>query len=500
MSETGLHYGAADIRYVAAFDPEISPARLHLSLAMAGTAWNPADRERLTVLDIGCGRGLNVLLLAAANPGWDVIGLDLQPVHIAEATEMAAEAGLANARFIEADLAELTEESSAALLPELDIVLCNGVWTWVPDAVRDGIVRLLRARVAPGGLVVMGYNSLPGCADCIPLQRVLADAVRDMPGSESARGAHALAVLESLRDAGARYLPPPKVLDHIIATARAAPAYMAHEWFTPFWRPVFHADLARDLAGARLDYGGPTRVVVGLPDLQLTAEQRDALGRLPRWIGRETATDAFLERRFRADIFVRGRRPAAPETLGDIRFALGIEPRHAVGRLGTQSGVASLPEAQFQALVAALAHGPARVRDLAALPEAARLSFLDIALMLSETLTAHPLWRDIVPDPAAAARARRCNETLLRHLSREAFASSAVLGAVVPALGSAFSMGVSDLSIVAAIQSGTPAEPDALAHRLSPRKQDAEATATVRDAVAATLDHHLGAWRGLGLL
>ncbi|WP_170979272.1 class I SAM-dependent methyltransferase [Roseomonas sp. HF4] len=501
MSEAKTHYSAADVRYVAAFDANASPARLHLALALADTAWNPADRDRLTVVDIGCGRGLTPCVLAAANPGWDVIGIDLQPVHVAEAREIAAEAGLDNARFIEADLAELDEDGCAGLVPEIDIVICHGVWTWVPDSVRQGIVRLLKSRVRAGGIVLMGYNSLPGFSDCIVLQRVLREAARGVAGTEAERGAHALGVLEWLREAGAAYLPDPNVLDKIIRTARVAPAYMAHEWFSEFWRPVFHADLARDLAAARLDYAGPVRPSAGLVELQLRPRQQAALASPPAGMDRETLVDCFLDRRFRTDIFVRGRRAGGLQALGDIRFALGVDPAGAaVMSLGTQVGVASLSEAQHRAIVGALTDGPRRLRDLAALPEAAGLTPSDIALMLSETFTAHPLWRDPPSDPELARRAARCNATLVRRLLREAQAGAAPLGAVVPAFGSGFAMPAPDLALVVALQSGAPADPDHLAPRLSPRPDDPEAVAVLRAAIAGTLDHHLAPWRALGLL
>ena len=70
MTDARARYGAAHLRYIAAYQESASPARLHLALALADTAWNPPDRDRLTVLDIGCGRGLTACLLAAANPGW----------------------------------------------------------------------------------------------------------------------------------------------------------------------------------------------------------------------------------------------------------------------------------------------------------------------------------------------------------------------------------------------------------------------------------------------
>ncbi len=327
MTHATSRYGGAETRYVPAFIAHASPARMHLALALAGVHWEPPDREALRVLDIGCGRGLTVCLLAAANPGWDVIGLDLQPVHVAEAREIAADAGLANARFIEADLAELDAGSARALLPEVDIVICNGVWTWVPDPVRQGIVALLKARLAPGGLLFMGYNALPGFADCIPMQRILMEVARGVPGGDAEKARAAFAVLRQLREAGAPHLPGPAVLDRVLTSAEHAPGYAAHEWFTPFWRPVFHADLARDLTPAQLEFGGPARPSASLHQLQLTPEQRAGYATLPRAMPEETLTDTFIERRFRADIFVRGRRPAAPEAIEDIRLALGFDRR-----------------------------------------------------------------------------------------------------------------------------------------------------------------------------
>lgn len=493
-------YGAADTRYVAAFQPEAAPPRLQLTLAIADTVWRPADRERLTVLDIGCGRGITACLLAAANPQWDVIGLDLQPVHIAEAREVAAEAGLDNARFIEADLAELDEESAARLLPEIDVVICYGVWTWVPDAVRAGIVRMLRSRVKPGGLVMMGYNALPGFSDCIVLQRLLEEASRHAAGSDGQRAAAALAAIEALRDAGARYLPPEKVLDHILERGRTAPAYMVHEWLTSFWRPVFHADLARDLSAARLEFGGCARPSNSLPDLQLTPGQKQAVADAPPGFERETLRDSFLARRFRTDIFVRGRRAGGRRMLGRIPVALAVAPGVAKIILPTQTGEASLPDAQAEAIIRALAEGPRTLGDLAGLPACDGLSALDLAVMLVESGVANPLWRGIDPDPALMRRATRCHVILLRHFAFEAAAINAPLGAVVPALGSALPISASDLAVVTALQQGVPAESATIASHLTDAEDGPEALAKAEAGIARVLAHHLPAWRAIGLV
>jgi SAM-dependent methyltransferase len=494
-------YGAADVRYVAAYQPDAGPSRMQLALAIADTVWRPLDRERLTVLDIGCGRGVTVSVLAAANPGWDVIGLDLQPVHIAEAREVAADAGLDNARFIEADITELDEDRAKRLLPEIDVVICHGVWTWVPDTVREGIVRLLRHRLKPGGIAYFGYNAMPGWGDTLVLQRLLEEAARQVGGSEAARANAALDTLERLRDAGALFLPPPKVLEQIITKGRKAPAYMVHEWLTSFWRPAYHADLARALVGARMEYGGCARPSASLPALQMTDAQRAILADPPPGFDRETLADVFLARRFRTDIFVRGRQAGGRRTLPQFRLALAAAPDAVKLEIKTALGEVTLADAQIAALVAAMADGPKRIGELMQLPECEDLSATDLAVMLVESGVANPVWRDR-PDDDGAGKARllQANKVLLRHFGSEATVISAPLGAAVPMLGTALPMSASDLSLVTALQDGVPTDPARLAAHLMTGPSTPEEVARAEQGIARSLSNHLPAWRAMGLV
>jgi 2-polyprenyl-3-methyl-5-hydroxy-6-metoxy-1,4-benzoquinol methylase len=58
------------------------------------------------VLDAGCGYA--ELSLAPAAEGYTVVGVDLTPTAIAGATKAAAERGLTNASFVQADITSLT--------------------------------------------------------------------------------------------------------------------------------------------------------------------------------------------------------------------------------------------------------------------------------------------------------------------------------------------------------------------------------------------------------
>ncbi|MDB5384241.1 MAG: methylase [Rhodospirillales bacterium] len=488
-------YAAADIRYLAAFQEETVPARLRLAAALQDAIWNP-DHESLTVIDIGCGRGVTATVLAAANPGWDVHGLDLQPAHIAEAREIAEEAGLSNLHFHEADIAALDEAALARTLPEADLIILYGVWTWVPDVVREGIVRLLGSRLKPGGMLLIGYNSLPGFSDSVVLQRIMAQGMAASSGSDAERAGAAVGIVKVLADAGARYLPAEKMLERLTGYSDGMSSYLAHEYGTGFWRPEFGFDVRKAMVPARLDYVGSAVPAEVAPELNLRPEQRLALEGLPPGMDRDFMMDLFLLRRFRRDVFIKGKRPGGRGMLAHLPFALFMAPEKIELSIQTIAGRAELPAAANAALIEALVAGPKTLGQLASLPACSGLSPADLGLILSTTNTALPLWR--APGTGDAARAARTNRVLLSRLGAESAASSSPLGFVVPALGGGHIISASDLGVACALQSGVPPEPTVLAQRLCRPGATAEEATRVEQGAAGLLARHYATWKALG--
>lgn len=75
-----------------------------------------------TVVDLGCGAGIDTLLAAqAVGPGGRALGVDILPGMIERARRYAAEAQLTNAEFHEAEMEDLP-------LPDgsVDVVVSNG--------------------------------------------------------------------------------------------------------------------------------------------------------------------------------------------------------------------------------------------------------------------------------------------------------------------------------------------------------------------------------------
>lgn len=453
----------ADVPYPIAFQAAQTPAHLALVCALAGVAWRP--QEQMTVADLGCGRGYVVNVLAAANPGWTVLGLDHAPAQVAEARQTAAGAGLDNARFREADLGRLSDAELDAL-PPLDVVMLHGVWTWVSDEVRAGVLRLLQRRLKPGGLVYMGYNALPAAGADGALQRLLCHLAGPFGAGESEAAArHAMAQLRQV--APALPLARTPMLQRLLADPpQMTPSFVAHEFLTRHWRPVFHEDLCAALAPAKLQFVGSSNLFEALPGLYAQPEQLALMRALPPGEVQELLKDLCLPRSFRADVFVRGARPvdsvAALDTLvlGAQQALPQVSPALATG-----TAQAALSEPVWVVLREGLGAGPQSLGSLRAALVAQGLLAphpAELLAVLVGTGLALPLLRP----PARTAEAARFNQTVAAQhgLGGDGAGHFALASA---AAGGGLPADALDLALVAALLQGHRADdPQALASAL----------------------------------
>ncbi|MCB7128430.1 MAG: methyltransferase domain-containing protein, partial [Candidatus Brocadiales bacterium] len=101
--------------------------------------------EGETVLDLGCGAGLDSLLAARrVGPEGRVIGIDMTPDMVRKASENGQKLGVENVEFRQGSAEQLSLGNTS-----VDIVLSNGVINLCPDKGRvvSEIYRVLR----PGG-------------------------------------------------------------------------------------------------------------------------------------------------------------------------------------------------------------------------------------------------------------------------------------------------------------------------------------------------------------
>jgi SAM-dependent methyltransferase len=365
-----------DIPYTYGVYRELFPA-MQCFAALAAGFTAPDANAPLNYCELGCGQGYSANVVAAANPHMQVYANDFNPAHILGARNLAAAAGTGNVRFYDSSFAEFAVDET---LPDFDIIAVHGVYSWINAENRRHIVDFIRQRLKVGGLVYISYNALPAYAGVMPLRRLLADRATAAAGSTAARIEQALAYAKHLTDADAAYFRPgagvPETLKRMQDGNRD---YVAHEYFNRDWTAFYHADVAADLAEAKLSYVGPADLLSGIDAINLTPEQRSLLASATTVTERETLRDYIVNQVFRRDVFVKGAVPLnqheARERWIKTRFVLtngrADVPKSVTGTLGE----AALQPDVYDPLLDGMANGARTLEQLASDPKVAALGW-----------------------------------------------------------------------------------------------------------------------------
>ena len=502
MTGVGDSWGegyVTDIAYMPGYYPNQSPLHLHLACLLGGVAGIEITPETpLSYLELGCGHGFGALVLAASNPAWRVTGIDFNPAHIAAARELAAEAGIANATFIEADLATLAGELLAGDVPQADVATMHGLWSWVADPVRAGIVTLLDRKVRPGGVVQMSYNALPGWQGAIGMQRLLREAGQRLATRSDRQAEAGAEIVQGLAEANAVHLHGSGFVQSLSERiGRYNSAYLAHEYMTAAWRPCFHADIVAALAGAKLNWVASAQLIENFTALMLGDEARKVLDRFDDPVMRELIKDMCINRPLRQDVFVRGaqritnaERDAA---LGDVMLALLCPPEKFEWEIEAPSGRANLERSFFGPIVEALAEGPRRVRDLPGL--AKRGNPGEVVGMLVGTQQAT---RVLAPAAEPDHRVERLNAAAARRFVRADNLSSSIALAT-SGTGAPLSCPMLDLFVASQLHASSVPDPGAWANALGADRPESERQ-RLREFIDRLVTERAPIWRRLGAL
>ena len=170
--------GAAydEVPYPGAAFPQTHPDRLATLARLYGGRPAPVDECRF--LELGCGDGGNLLPMAYALPGATFVGVDLSGAALARGQDVAARLGLENVELRRADILALDPRA----LGRFDYVVAHGVFSWVPDPVRDALLAVMAGCLERDGVAFVSFNALPGGHLRQLLRGVLRWHLRDVAG------------------------------------------------------------------------------------------------------------------------------------------------------------------------------------------------------------------------------------------------------------------------------------------------------------------------------
>ncbi|MCP1572648.1 putative O-methyltransferase YrrM [Herbaspirillum rubrisubalbicans] len=373
----------AGIDYPTGFFREQSP--VHLSFACLTHGVEPVALDRpFNYLELGAGQGLTASVLAAANPQGRFYAIDFSPSHVQSARELAQAAELDNLCVLEHSFAELA--AGLVDLPPMDFITMYGVYSWVDAGNRKHIVDLIARYLKPGGIVYLNYNAMPGWSPSLPLQRLILERTQTDRHATHEQLGQAREMVQQLQALGATFFDGNPNLQYRLDSLRNDKGgYLAHEYMSDGWMPLYHADVARAMAGAKMDYIGSGELAQAFPRLYLTPQQQALLDTVDDPMLRETVKDYMTNTSFREDIYIRGARRMSTTRrehwLRQIGLALTSLPDMLTLELDLSIGKVKADPRYYQPVLDALVRRPHSLVELAEIPALFPLSLEDIGQM-----------------------------------------------------------------------------------------------------------------------
>jgi SAM-dependent methyltransferase len=281
------------------------PSSLHKSFQPPWTDWQLERRslaaprrksEPFTLVDLGCGDALGLITAAASHTQGTFIGVDAMRAHIGRGEAIVRQAQLENVRL------HCAEFRNAMPLADgrADYVTAQGVLAWINPENRDFLADLAVGWLRPGGVLTIGYNSLPGWHRIAPFQKLVRELAMSLTGSSVTRFFGAVEQIQQMNVFGQDlwdWLEP--------AIDRHAPEYFAHEYLNEWWSPLWSADVMRAFASRGLVYVGQAMHHGLRADLNIPAATRKALESIQDPIARELAKDVTVNTWYRQDIYIK---------------------------------------------------------------------------------------------------------------------------------------------------------------------------------------------------
>jgi len=297
-----------DVVYLPGFYPQMSPVAMRYVAALNGVR-PPRIAEPFRFLELGCGLGRCLTTLAVACPQGEFIGVDLNPEHTAAVAREIAAGEVGNARVITADFGHLPDD-----LGMFDFIALHGVYSWVAPSVREEILAIARERLAPGGLLLVSYNAMPGWAHLQPIRGILRQYAALRKGDSAQRVRDAVAYLVFMREKQAKYFEHnPRAAAYVDALLQQDPRYLVHEYMNEHWTSFYFAEVAGAFGQQGLSSVGSLPVFTNFWDLCVRPEFQELFRTTTNRLVTEAHKDFCANTAFRWDIYAK-----SPRVMRDV--------------------------------------------------------------------------------------------------------------------------------------------------------------------------------------
>lgn len=291
-----------DLMYESGAFPQTAINNLEARARLMGL--QPAPAANAKVLELGCSMGGNIITQALYYPDAEFVGIDLSGRQVAQGNAIIEKMGLKNVRLEEKDILTIDESFG-----KFDYIIVHGIWSWVPDAVKDKIFSICRNNLTEHGIAYISYNVYPGWKRQEQLREIMYFAGRDVLEepleARTRKGLDALKALAEILEndkglGGSGKLPAiQKILNQNTY-------YVAHEYMEIFNDPIYVNGFIEWANRHRLAYIGDTDLHVSFVSW-MAEHTRERILSLAGgdYIAKEFYSDILSDRQFRRSLLCR---------------------------------------------------------------------------------------------------------------------------------------------------------------------------------------------------
>jgi methyltransferase-like protein/SAM-dependent methyltransferase len=275
-----------DVLYPGYVHPQTHPDRLAVLATLYGM--QPAPVPGARILELACGQGSNIIPLAVSYPNSTCLGIDLSARQIASGMKVVQDLGLTNIELRTQSILDFPDDAG-----QFDYIIAHGVFSWVPEPVRDRILKICRDHLAPQGVAIVSYNTFPGWHQRRMIRDMMLFHTRSFTEPEK-RIQQAKAFLHFMTKA----IPDDSAYGRSLheefrSLSNVDEAYLAHEQLEEVNEPVYFHEFAKQAQGHSLQY---------LSEIELGNMQ---LERYPAQVAEVLANMEIIEREQYLDFLMR---------------------------------------------------------------------------------------------------------------------------------------------------------------------------------------------------
>ena len=260
----------------------------------------PKDSRKARVLELGSSFGGNIITQALYNPESEFIGIDLTAEQVKEGNEVIEKIGLRNIKLLEKNILEINEDFG-----KFDYIIVHGVFSWVPDIVKEKIVKICNENLTEEGIAYISYNTYPGWKEPDKVREMMIYANKYFPdfslGDKTQRGKAFISIvadqMKSYTDIAEKKGDFIKQIEEIL---KMQDYYVGHEYLEVFNNPMYLHEFVDLMRKENLEYISDVALRLSIASIynQSTVEKLQQLSQGDHVI-KEQCLDYILDTKFR---------------------------------------------------------------------------------------------------------------------------------------------------------------------------------------------------------